>query len=87
MYSAKDPQSYEMDNQQQQQQLPQQTVQDMQGGVEDGQQANESNGVRGSMGSLGGPRMTGEMMYEGHGSLSGEPLFTIYPLEHLKCRL
>lgn len=42
-------------------------------GVEDGVPIAESNGVRGSMGSLGGPRMTpgGELMYEGNGSLSG----------------
>ena len=75
MYTTKEhQQSYEMDQQQHQQVSPQVEV------PEDAVEATTSNdngatnnGVRGSLGSLGGPRIAaGDMLYDGHGSLSGK---------------
>lgn len=75
MYSSKEQQSFEMEQQQHQQQ--------QQGGedgncMEAGSPNDENSGVRGSLGSLGGPRMAaGDMMYDGHGSLSAVPVSTL----------
>lgn len=44
--------------------------------MEAGSPNDENSGVRGSLGSLGGPRIAaGDMIYDGHGSLSGESKF------------
>ncbi|KAM3177326.1 hypothetical protein ACTXT7_004740 [Hymenolepis weldensis] len=73
MYSSKEQQSFEMEQQQQQQQ----------GGedgncMEAGSPNDENSGVRGSLGSLGGPRIAaGDMIYDGHGSLSAVPVSTL----------
>uniref|UniRef100_A0A5K3FKN1 Brain protein I3 n=1 Tax=Mesocestoides corti TaxID=53468 RepID=A0A5K3FKN1_MESCO len=73
MYNSKDHQSYEMD----QQGLSSQgqaveVAEEVEGAQSDG------NGVRGSLGSLGGPRIAGgDVMYDGHGSLSAIPVSTL----------
>ncbi|KAM7540333.1 hypothetical protein Aperf_G00000032478 [Anoplocephala perfoliata] len=85
MYTAKEHQSYEMEQQQPQQQhqpQQQQHVSPQGDASEDPMEAatpnDDTNGVGGSLGSLGGPRMAaGDMLYDGHSSLSAVPVSTL----------
>lgn len=81
MYTSKEHQSYEMEQQQQQQQVSPQGGEIAEERVEAVTPNDNNDGVRGSLGSLGGPRMAaGDMLYDGHGSLSGRLLTpSLYP--------
>ncbi|KAL5963056.1 hypothetical protein TSMEX_009245 [Taenia solium] len=75
MYTSKEHQSYEMEQQQQQQQVTPQGGEVADDRVEAVTPNENNNGVRGSLGSLGGPRMAaGDLLYDGHGSLSAVPV-------------
>lgn len=86
MYTSKEHQSYEMEQQLQQQHQPQQHASPHGDVSEDTMDAatpnDDNNGVGGSLGSLGGPRMAaGDMLYDGHNSLSGK-----FEISQLNCR-